>query len=171
MVASWPELLGRLFDEHAAGLVLYARQWCDEPEDVVQEAFARLAGQRRVPERVVPWLYRVVRNGAVSASRRARRRRRREERVSSGEAWFAAADDRIDAVAATRLLAGLDPEVREILVARVWGGLTFEEIARLQGCPLTTAFRRYRAGLARLQERLERPCNRPSEMTPETTRP
>ena len=31
-----PELLGRLFDDHAAALVLYARQWCATPEDVVQ---------------------------------------------------------------------------------------------------------------------------------------
>ena len=44
---------------------------------------------------------------------------------------------------------------REAIVARLWGGLTFEEVARLQGCSLTTAHRRYQAGLARLHARLE----------------
>ena len=57
-----PELLGRLVSEHAAALVLYARQWCDAPEDVVQEAFVKLISQRQPPERVLPWLYRVVRD-------------------------------------------------------------------------------------------------------------
>jgi hypothetical protein len=41
-------------------------------------------------------------------------------------------------------------EFREVIVARFWGGLTFDQIARLQGCSLTTAHRRYRDGLSRL---------------------
>lgn len=160
-----PDLLASLFDAHAAALALYARQWCDGPEDIVQEAFVKLARQRPPPDRAVPWLYRVVRNGAITASRGARRRRRRESLASGRESWFAAADDRIDARDATRLLAELDPDVREVIVARVWGGLTFDEIARLQGCSLTTAHRRYQAGLARLHERLERPWT-PLKMNP-----
>jgi DNA-directed RNA polymerase specialized sigma24 family protein len=74
----------------------------------------------------------------------------------------------IDADHAARLLAELDLETREVIVARLWGGLTFVEIARLQGCPLTTAHRRYQTGLARLHERIERPWARPT-LTPETT--
>jgi DNA-directed RNA polymerase specialized sigma24 family protein len=50
----------RLIDAHAAPLVLYARQWCGAPEDVVQEAFVKLVRQRRAPEDAVAWLYRVV---------------------------------------------------------------------------------------------------------------
>ena len=150
-----PNLLASLFDAHAASLALYARQWCDGPEDIVQEAFVKLARRRPPPDRAVPWLYRVVRNGAIEASRGDRRRRRRESLASGRETWFASADERIDAADATRLLAELEPEVREVIVARVWGGLTFDEIARLQGCSLTTAHRRYQSGLARLHERLE----------------
>ena len=51
-----------------------ARQWCAEPEDVVQEAFLKLAGQSKEPDDVVAWLYRVVRNGALDAAKLARRR-------------------------------------------------------------------------------------------------
>jgi RNA polymerase sigma-70 factor (ECF subfamily) len=163
-----PELLGRLFDERAAALVLYARQWSDRPEDIVQDAFVALARQRRLPERVVPWLYRVVRNGAIAAARSDRRRRRREALASDREAWFASADARIDAAAAAGLLAELDLETREAIVARLWGGLTFEEIARLQHCSLTTTHRRYQAGLARLQEKLECP-SRELTSIPKTT--
>jgi len=155
-----PDMLGRLFDEHAASLVLFARQRCDAPEDIVQDAFVSLARQVEAPERAVAWLYRVVRNGAITAARQSGRRRRREQRAADreavpGEHWFAATDDRIDAEHASQFLADLDLETREVIVGRLWGGLTFEEIARLQGCSLTTAHRRYQAGLARLHARLE----------------
>ena len=155
-----PDILGRLFDDHAGSLVLFARQWCDAPDDIVQDAFVVLARQETVPDRLVPWLYRVVRNGAITAARRTHRRRRREGRAAGVEArehhaWFASTDDQIDAEKATQLLADLDGETREAIVAILCGGLTFEEIARLQGCSLSTTYRRYQAGLARLQERLQ----------------
>jgi RNA polymerase sigma-70 factor (ECF subfamily) len=99
----------------------------------------------------------VVRNRSIAAGRIERRRRCREARTAGQEAWFATADERIDAAHATRLLNELEPEVREVVIARLWGSLTFDEIARLQKCSLTTAHRRYQAGLACLQERLECP--------------
>src|SRR5437764_217363 len=49
MTTIGPDLLGRLFDEHARGLVLYARQWSESPEDVLQEAFVQLARRRARP--------------------------------------------------------------------------------------------------------------------------
>ena len=130
-------------------------------------------GKKSDPDRAVAWLYRVVRNGAIAAARQSRRRRRREQRAADrevvpGASWFAATDDQIDAEHAARLLAELDLETREVIVARLWGGLTFEEIARLQGCSLTTAHRRYQAGLARLHERLE---SRWTSITTNSTRP
>lgn len=152
-----PEELGRLYREYAPALRLYARQWPEGDEDLVQDAFVKLAQQSPAPEQALPWLYRVVRNGALAAGRGAARRRRRQDKVSAAEAWFAAADDRLDGREATRLLAELPLEQREVVVARIWGGLTFEELARLAGCALPTAHRRYQAGLAALRERLEGP--------------
>ncbi|MDB5352759.1 MAG: polymerase sigma factor, sigma-70 family [Planctomycetota bacterium] len=158
-----PERLGRLFDEHAAALGLYARSWCEAPEDVVQEAFVKLAGERNEPERPEAWLYRVVRNQAISASRSFWRRRKRERSVSLTETWFTKTDDRIDAQEAVQLLSELDPETRAVIVARIWGGLTFDEVAKSQGCSIATVHRRYQAGLQRLQERIE-----PSWIAPKT---
>jgi len=160
-----PELLGRLFDAHAAALRLYARQWCagSAAEDAVREAFLSLARQSAVPDQVAAWLHRVVRNAAISAARSRHRRLKREARASSGEAWFSSVDDQLDAQSATRLLAELELDCREVIVARLWGGLTFDQIARLQGCSLTTAHRRYHHGLAQLHERLERPCSTPTK--------
>ena len=153
-----PEELGRLYREHAPALRLYARQWPEGDEDLVQDAFVKLAQESPPPGQVLPWLYRVVRNGALAAARGQARRRRRQDRTSAPEAWFAAADDHLDGREATRLLAELPLEQREVVVARIWGGLTFEEVARLAGCSLPTAHRRYQAGLSALRERLEGRC-------------
>ena len=155
-----PEGLGRLMDDHAAALMLYARQWCVCPEDVVQEAFVKLAAQRGPPADVVPWLYRVVRNGALSAARAERRRRRHEGLAAArAPAWFVPSEgEGLDAAAAAAAIQSLPPEQREVLVARLWGGLTFEQIAGVAGLSASTAHRHYHAGLAALRERLRLPC-------------
>jgi DNA-directed RNA polymerase specialized sigma24 family protein len=67
--------LGRLVDRHAAALELFARQWCDTPEDVIQEAFVKLVSARTRPENPTAWLFHVVRNGALNAAKAAQRRR------------------------------------------------------------------------------------------------
>ena len=59
---------------------------------------------------------------------------------------------------ATRALEGLPLAEREVVVARIWGGLSFEEIAGLTGALTSTVHRRYQAGLAALRERLGLPC-------------
>jgi RNA polymerase sigma factor (sigma-70 family) len=155
-----PELLGQLLDRHAAALTLLARQWCGAAEDVVQEAFLRLARREEYPIDPVAWLYRVVRNGAITAGR-AESRRRRHEQVASATArgWFAdETDTMIDAQAAADALAQVPPEEREIIVARVWGGLTFEQIAELFQSSSSTVHRKYQAGLVALREVLGESC-------------
>jgi RNA polymerase sigma-70 factor (ECF subfamily) len=155
-----PELLARLIDEHAPALVLYARQWCDAPEDVVQEALLRLVEQPGLPENVLAWLYRVVRNAAVSVSRSATRRTRRETATARRrEPWFDPTDgEQLDAAAATAALELLPLEQREVIVARLWGELSLEQIAELTGSSTSTVHRRYQSGLAALRERLGVAC-------------
>ena len=152
------ELLGSLIDRLAAPLGLYARQWCDEPEDVVQEAFVKLAEQATTPLNPAAWLFRTVRNGAINAGI-ARRRRRRHEAEAAGEmpSWF---DTRpavvkpwcLDPESAQAALAVLPLEQREIIVAHLWGGLTFDQIAELVGTSSSSAHRLYHAGLTALRD-------------------
>jgi RNA polymerase sigma-70 factor (ECF subfamily) len=150
------DILVRVLDEHGAALVLYARQWCDAPEDVVQEAVLQLMRQPAVPDNLTGWMYRAVRNLALNASRASRRRAQREAEVAGRrEPWFTPSeDDRLDAAAATEALAELPVQQRETIVARLWGGLSFEEIGRLTGTPTSSVHRWYHQGLAALRERL-----------------
>jgi RNA polymerase sigma-70 factor (ECF subfamily) len=153
--------LGTLIDRHAAALVLYARQWCDAPEDVVQEAFLALMAQPTAPAQVAAWLFRVVRNRAISAARAERRRQRREREVASRtDLWFTTGPSpEVDAATLHEALVALPAEQREVIVAHLWGGLTFEQAGALAGCSSSTAYRRYLAGLELLRARLgEAPC-------------
>jgi RNA polymerase sigma factor (sigma-70 family) len=159
-----PELLGRLIDDHAAALTLFARQWCAAPEDVVQEAFVKLSAQRLLPNDPIGWLFRVVRNGASSAARAARRRRLHEmDAAAHRPTWFVPSDNAaIDGADAAAALETLPIEEREVVVAHLWGGLTFEQIGRLAGVSSSTAHRRYLQALSALRERLRVPCPNPS---------
>ncbi len=160
MAGVQPELLERLAKEHAAALVLYARQWCGTPEDVVQEAFLKLVVQKTPPDNPIPWLYRVVRNAALMANR-AERRRRHHETVAAARvpAWFVDSDlAGLDAAAVTAALRSLPSSQSEVLVARIWGGLTFEQIGEAVGCSAPTAYRTYVAGLSALREKMGVPC-------------
>jgi RNA polymerase sigma-70 factor (ECF subfamily) len=161
MNAPGPELLGRLLDEHAAALTLLARQWCCTPEDVVQDAFLQLARQVECPRDAAAWLYRVVRNGAISAGRAETRRRRHEAAaVAETSHWFEeeSAEMAIDAHTAAAALHQLPLEEFEVVVAHVWGGLTFAQIAQLVNSTTSTVHRRYQSGLLTLKKLLGEPC-------------
>ena len=127
----------------------------------MQEAFVKLAAQRRPPDRPAAWLYRVVRNAAVSAGRSERRRRRREAMVAGrAPQWFVPSHEAsMDAESAAAALRELAPERSAVIVARIWGGLTFEEIAEAARCSSSAAHRRYAAGIRALRERLGVTCN------------
>lgn len=155
-----PDQLVRFLDDHAAALELYAAQWAESPADVVQEAFIKLAGQSPEPNRVLPWLYRVVRNAAISAARSAGRRRRHEQNAAARNAdWFEEnGHNPLDAETATRALRDLEESHREVVIARIWGGLSFEEIGEAFGVSSSTAHRRYESALQQLRKQLGESC-------------
>ena len=156
-----PEHLAELVDRHAAVLTLYARQWCACPEDVVQTAFLKLTRQRVDPDNPVAWLFKVVRNGSLDASRAARRRQKHEGHLAESRVdWFMPPDDPtgLDSQVVVRALNELPAEIREITVMHLWGGLTFEEIATTVGGSASTCYRRYASGLTQLREKLSMPC-------------
>jgi RNA polymerase sigma-70 factor (ECF subfamily) len=151
-----PESLGRLIDAHAAALELYAAQWTQSPGDVVQETFLQLFRQERLPEATVAWLYRVTRNRAINAARASRWRRHHEAAVADGRrGWFESSDvGELEADEAAQQLGQLPGQQREVIVARLWGGLSFEQIGEVTGTSSSTACRRYQQGIEALRKRL-----------------
>jgi RNA polymerase sigma factor (sigma-70 family) len=146
--------LAKLIESHAAALRLWVGSRCASPEDVVQEAFCRLAASDPPPENPVAWLYRVCRNLAE------KQRLSDKRRVARERTWAElqnVASERADPLELRETLAAvevLEDDLREALVARVWGQLTLEEVADLCGVSTATAFRRYQAALEALRVRL-----------------
>lgn len=160
------DLLGYLIDRYSAALVLYAGTWCRTPEDVVQEVFIKFVRQSPTPMNAAGWLYRAARNAAISAGRSERRRTNHEGAAAAkAELLFVPPDDQtgLDASQASEALKQLPDEQREVIVAHIWGGLTFEQISDLTGGSAATAWRRYTAGLNQLKQLMGEPCHRPTK--------
>src|SRR5438477_384958 len=123
--------LAELIEAHAASLRLWVRSRCHWPDDVVQEAFCRLARQDPPPENPVAWLYAVARNVAVKQRRGDQRRRRREESRAAAESIDGVSSDAMELAEVSAAVAELPDELRDVLVARIWGALPLDEVARL----------------------------------------
>ena len=160
-------------DRHGPGMLLLARQWVaarDDAEDVVQEAFLRFWRAREgrdsspaVPiEDPVAYLFACVKRAAMDWRRGGRRRGRREEAVAFARAEVAADAPLLSApleqaerrAAVEAALARLPEPQREVLVLKVWAGLSFPQIGQALGVPPDTAASRYRYALAKLREQL-----------------
>ena len=156
------ETVTELFRALGPGLRLYARQWVDAAgaDDVVQEVFVRMLSGGKFPDEPRTWLYRCVRNAAISASRSNRRRGAREQTVASDTPlWFVPRpEDRIDGRAAREAMLKLPAAQREIVALRIWSGLTLAEIREVTGLPVSTIHDQFRAALATLRSSLEQSC-------------
>ncbi|HYF36269.1 MAG TPA: RNA polymerase sigma factor [Prosthecobacter sp.] len=152
------------FDQVAPNLLLYARQIAPTPadaEDVVQMAFVRW--WRRFPDgdsAHIPLLYAAVRTIALDMRRSSQRRTVREARsdiaLPHGDSpiFDPPAEQKETAALVEQALAKLPEEQREVVTLRLWGGLTFAEIAQATGSSLNTVAGRYRYALAALQKHL-----------------
>ena len=146
-----PESLAGLLERHFGPLVAWSGIRDGSAEDVVQEAFVRLAGQSPAPASPVAWLYATTRHLA-SNHRRAEGRRDRRERETAGiEAVDGTAWATVEAKELANMLHALPDDLREVVVARTWGGLAFGEIAALVGRSKATVWRDYATALDRLR--------------------
>ena len=147
-------------DERAPGLVLLARQWADshaEAEDIVQDAFVRFWPKRRSARNAHAYLYACVRSAAMNRRRGEARRRRREQAVAPpAESLFedrVKQDERRQAI--EQALRLLPVEQKEVVIMKIWGGLTFQGIGEALAIPPNTAASRYRYALGALRETLQ----------------
>lgn len=153
-----------LLDEWGARLLLFARQQTPEPaeaEDLVQEALVRFWKARcRGAEFEPPLLFTLVRRIAIDRTRQLSRRRAQRESLAAevqanGEGWFEPPfENRERAACLETALRGLPAEQREVVVLKVWGGLTFEQVGETLAISPHTAASRYRYALGHLRKTL-----------------
>jgi RNA polymerase sigma-70 factor, ECF subfamily len=159
-MATGSDQVNTWLDQYGAALVLMARQWVaarSDAEDVVQEAFIRFWRSRGRVADPVPFLFACVRNCALDWQRERSRQSRREVAAArpEEEPLFADAleqEERRGAIDAA--LRRLPENQREVLVMKIWGGLTFPQIAEALHISANTAASRYRYALDKLRQQL-----------------
>jgi RNA polymerase sigma-70 factor (ECF subfamily) len=143
-------------EAHALRFLLFARDQtrCEaDAQDVLQDALIESwqRGGGKPPD--APLVFATIRRRAIDLARSNDRRSRRE--LASPEWFYAppesvARDEELEQAVKT-----LPPSLREVLVLKIWSGLTFQEIAGAIGIPANTAASRYRYALERLRESLK----------------
>lgn len=151
------------FDEHAATMVLFARQWTGchaDAEDVAQEAFVRFwkSGRYRATD-AKAYLFACVKRAALDLARGEGRRRHREaaagrRRGDAAPMFIATPEDEERRAAIESALAALPEEQRRVVVLKIWGELTFAEIGDVLELSPNTASSRYRYALQALRRTL-----------------
>jgi RNA polymerase sigma-70 factor (ECF subfamily) len=155
--------LERLYDDHASSLFAFLLNLTrDEANtrDLLQEIFVKLAREPKLLEGVREeraFLIRLAHNAAIDLMRRRGTRQRTKDNFAEIISPFATAVDPDEEIFRNELsaaLAELPPEQRAVTHLKLWGGLTFEEIAAALEIPPNTAASRYRYALDKLRDRL-----------------
>jgi RNA polymerase sigma-70 factor (ECF subfamily) len=147
-------------DQYGAALLLLARQWVTsypDAEDVVQEAFVRFWKSRQRANDPAAYLFASVKTCAFDWQRARHRQTRREAVVARPECepLFVGSLEHNERRALVQSALGrLPQEQREVLVMKIWGGLSFPQIAEALQISANTAASRYRYALAKLREQL-----------------
>ena len=152
----------KVIDTHGRAFVLYARQWTQnhaDAEDIVQTAITRLCqGLPAKREVKLGQIYRAIRNRALDMHK-SRQRRLAREGAAAGQLYPSrmfekdGTDDGIsDSVQAA--LMKLPEDQREVIVMKIWGDLTFREIAEVLATSLNTVASRYRYAIEKLKSSL-----------------
>lgn len=156
--------LERLYDEHAQALFAFLLNLTrDEADtrDLLQEIFVKLAREPRLladAREPRAFLIRLAHNAAIDLMRRRGTRERTKEdfavEIISPFAPASDPDEETFRQELSQALAELPPEQRAVAHLKLWGGLTFEQIAEALGISPNTAASRYRYALDKLRGRL-----------------
>ena len=130
-------------------------------EDAVHDAFVRLCGMQQSPSgRVVAYVFAAVRNSAMDCCRRAKRDLKIAETLFAETPNLSMASNNPtmedNSARLRQEIESLDAETREIIVMKIYGELTFDEIGKVLETPPATVATRYRRAILALEEKLRR---------------
>jgi DNA-directed RNA polymerase specialized sigma24 family protein len=131
------DLLSECLTRWGGPLTAWLRGRCSQPEDLVQETFCRLYTLPVLPDRPGAWLFRVAGNLLREEYRSNTRRRARELRYAPQESVSApSVDPRLQEV--QEAVERLEPDLKEVVIARTWGHLDDYRTSALSGCAFAT---------------------------------
>lgn len=141
-----------LYERKRGPLLAYAvaiTRHRESAEDAIHHAFAAVLSAQQPPADVEPYLFRAVRNAALDLAR-ARR--------SQMQPWDAQPEPTAPQITLSsetnELLQRLSADERETIVLKVFGAMTFQQIADVRREPLNTVASWYRRGIEKMQSAL-----------------
>ncbi|MBI2838565.1 MAG: RNA polymerase sigma factor [Acidobacteria bacterium] len=157
------DVLVHLMDRHGENLMRYlcaVTGTRETAEDAFQDTWVRVMegiGRFDVERELAPWLFRIARNCAYDMARRRKGRwlslggdDREPDRTDCADRDPQFVDRVLNRDIAGRLLAGLQPEHREILWFRFFRDESYEELTRSLGLPMGTVKSRLKRALDRV---------------------
>lgn len=152
------------FAKHGGKLLLFARQQArfpDDAEDLVQESFVRIWRLYGHTGEVSPGLvYRAIRRLAIDWARSLDSRKIREQKSFLETPFYSSFERNLEKNERNQALLTavqkLPKEQCEVLTLKIWGELTFDEIARTLDLSLNTVASRYRYALQKLRDSVPR---------------
>ncbi|HWZ46550.1 MAG TPA: RNA polymerase sigma factor [Candidatus Saccharimonadales bacterium] len=151
------------YEQYGPALVAYASSILGErssAEDALQQVFLKLLrGAMELPSPARPYLFSAVRNAALSMTRKSRRDVPLADEAGPDnkcEQWFQApAELGYWSAKLEGAIRELPQEQGEVLIMRIWGEMSFDEIATVLAISINTVASRYRYALAKLRERMQ----------------
>jgi RNA polymerase sigma-70 factor (ECF subfamily) len=156
-------------DRYEQRLVQYAASLLGDDErarDVVQDTFLRLctAERNKVDGHLAPWLYTVCRNRAFDVRRKEGRMsavdvQQLDAHAGNGRSPAADAARHEDEDSVLRVLAGLSEREQETIRLKFQHGMTYREISRITGMPISTVSHTVTRALRTLRTELQGQVN------------
>jgi RNA polymerase sigma-70 factor (ECF subfamily) len=155
--SAWKQWLA----DNGPRLLLFARGWSnsrEDAEDLVQDAILRMwhhqADKGHTPPDL-PLVFSTIRFCGLNHHRSETRRRKREESViylnDFQDVWLdPVLEEDEEALIMRNAVQRLSAKLREVVVMKFWGGLTFAQISETLAISPNTAASRYRYALEQL---------------------
>lgn len=152
------EAFSTLYDRYCDGLYRYARALSRDytlSDDLVQEAFVRLLNydKSRFVDSIQVFLFTIIRNLYRDELRKSGVRRKSQPLVAQNVSAAAPEEEKIEhrhLQKALDRLNALPDDQREVVVLRIYGGLSFTEIGTLMRAATQTVASRYRYALEKM---------------------
>ena len=148
--------IGKIFDEMGAEVLGYLRTIVYDDhyaEDVLQNVFIRLTRAMQTKKNIInmrAYVYTIARNEAFRCLEQ--KKRQKQESLILLEPKQESAITPAESMALQEALDALPTKQREVLYLKIYGRLTFEEIADCLQISLNTAASRYRYALEKMRK-------------------
>ena len=121
-------------------------------EDAVQDALLTVSALKEEPDDLAAYLFRAVRNKALHSTKQSQRFTTETEFSEFVDYSSQSPEQQVLTSQIMKQLHTLKQDQQQVLIMKLFAGLTFEEISEITGCSINTVASWYRRGIAKLKE-------------------